>query len=290
MIAATPAPDRMQCMEIHGGNAAIDQSFVAPGLNLHVHSAPYQRSESGGGDLYYLTSCASGRISRLLLADIAGHGKGAARLAISLRDLLRRNVNRIDQQRFVEQMNREFGELASENIFATAVVATYFAPRRQLSLSVAGHPHPIYYRRSLRRWVHLDPEECNSSRLSNLPLGIMTESSYPRRTIEVEHGDLILLYSDAFIESVRRDREFIGTSGVVQLLNEMEDPKPSEVVPALLRSIRALSEDNLADDDATLMLGEFTATGVRMRDNFLAPVRLLRGVGDRTSLLGALRS
>ena len=60
-------------MEIWGGNRAIETSFEAPGLDIYVHSQPFQNSEAGG-DIYYLTSCASGRLSRFLLADVSGHG------------------------------------------------------------------------------------------------------------------------------------------------------------------------------------------------------------------------
>jgi len=164
-------------MEIWGGNLAIEKKFDAPGLKIHVHSAPYRESQSGGGDIYYLTSCASGRITRFLLADISGHGEAVSRIAVSLRNLLRKNVNRISQGNFVNDMNREFGELGHDSGFATAVVATFFAP---------------------------------------------------------------------------------GNSD--------------------------LSPGNLLDDDATVILGQFTSTKARLRDNLLAPIRLFGSVTDNTKL------
>ena len=97
------APERMTCMEIWGGNRAINKRFEAPGLDIYVHSAPYKESKTGGGDIYYVTSCASGRISRLLLADVSGHGADVSDIAITLRDLLRENVNKISQEKFVSQ-------------------------------------------------------------------------------------------------------------------------------------------------------------------------------------------
>ena len=200
----TPAidkPERMQCMEIWGGNRAIDKNFAAPGLDIYVHSAPYKDSQTGGGDIYYLTSCASGRISRFLLADVSGHGDAVSNIAVSLRDLLRENVNKISQERFVAEMNREFGEISSDPGFATAVVATFFEPKKSLAISVAGHPYPVYYRATKRKWVHLSPTELDEG-LENLPLGVHEDSNYPGRTITTAAGDMFLMYSDAFIESV----------------------------------------------------------------------------------------
>ena len=278
------APERMNCMEIWGGNRAINKNFEAPGLDVYVHSAPYRESKVGGGDIYYLTSCASGRISRLLLADVSGHGEAASKLAISLRDLLRTNVNTISQERFVKEMNREFGAVAKSSSFATAVVATFFEPRKTLSLSVAGHPHPIYYRASKKRWVHLDPEELKDNGPGNLPLGILNESSYPGRIIPTEPGDMFLLYSDAFIESVSRSNQFLGIEGVLELLNQTSHLSPNEVIPLMREQIGSMAAGNLLDDDATMILGHVRDTKVRFRDNVLAPFRLLGSVGDKTDL------
>ena len=46
---------------------------------------------------YYASSCAAGRITRLLLADVSGHGKSVAAIAADLRLLMRRFINRWDQ-------------------------------------------------------------------------------------------------------------------------------------------------------------------------------------------------
>ena len=104
-LAATS--DRMQCMEVWGGNSPVDRGFEVPGLDVWVYSRPYERAQRGG-DVYYVSSCASGRITRLLLADVSGHGTAVASVATGLRDLMRQHVNLINQTRFVREMNRQF--------------------------------------------------------------------------------------------------------------------------------------------------------------------------------------
>ena len=276
-------PGRMRCMEIWGGNQAIEKNFEAPGLDIYVHSAPYQDSQTGGGDIYYLTSCASGRISRFLLADVSGHGKAVSNIAVSLRNLLRDNVNRISQEKFVTSMNRQFGEVAGNSVFATAVVATFFEPTKSLSVSVAGHPYPIYYRASKQKWVHLESAQSEQD-LANLPLGVHEQSNFPGRKITTEIGDMFLLYSDAFIESMNPDNELLGIEGVLELLNKDKQPDPQDVIPLLRENIGALASSNLREDDATLILGQFTSTKVRMRDNLMSPIRLMGDVCDTTHL------
>ncbi len=275
---------RMSCMEIWGGNRAIEQNFEAPGIDIFVHSQPFQDNESGG-DIYYLTSCASGRISRFLLADVSGHGTSASGLAKSLRDLLRENVNRVSQEKFVAGMNREFGKLSDESGFATAVVATFFEPTRTLDLSVAGHPPPIYFRANENRWVSLDPASSEAN-FENMPLGVIEETIYPRRKITIKPGDMFLLYTDAFVESLvgSENGSMLGVEGLLGLLNENVGHKADRIIPLLRDRVSSMAAGNLVEDDASLILGHFTQTKVRLRDNLLAPLRLLGSVGDQTDL------
>ena len=211
-ISISPTSERMQCMEVWGGNQSIEKSFEAPGLDIYVHSRPYESSESGGGDIYYLTSCASGRISRLLLADVSGHGESVSDVAITLRDLLRANVNKISQLNFVSKMNDKFAAVAQDGLFATAVVATFFEPAKSLDLSIAGHPYPLYFRSEDKEWVQLAPVDKQGGP-SNLPLGVLQNSQYPQERISTRPGDMFLLYSDAFIESLNPSNRMLGISG-----------------------------------------------------------------------------
>src|SRR5689334_4344170 len=80
----------MRCMEIWGGNHAADACVATPGLDLWLYSQPYQGAENGG-DVHYVSLCGGGRITRFLLADVAGHGAEVAPMARLLRGLLRKN-------------------------------------------------------------------------------------------------------------------------------------------------------------------------------------------------------
>src|SRR2546430_2776295 len=106
-MAMTTAAQHMQCMEVWGGNQVVDSGVVMAGLDAWVYSRPYGQSQEGG-DVYSVSSCATGRITRLLVADVAGHGSAVCDVAGQLRALMRRYVNHISQQKFVGEMNRQF--------------------------------------------------------------------------------------------------------------------------------------------------------------------------------------
>jgi serine phosphatase RsbU (regulator of sigma subunit) len=132
-------------MEVWGGSHLTERGVKFGGLDTWVYSRPYNGARSGG-DVYYASSCATGRISRLLLADVAGHGEAVAATAADLRTLMRRFVNRLDQKEFVRLLNQQFGAMAKQSVFATGIVTTFFAPTRRLIVCNAGHPRPLLYR------------------------------------------------------------------------------------------------------------------------------------------------
>ncbi len=170
-----PPTERMQCMEVWGGNQKANRHLEMPGLEAWIFSEPHQRAR-GGGDVYYVSSCASGRITRLLLADVSGHGADASKSAIGLRELMRRNVNIIQQTKFVRAMNQQFAESEKDHRFATALVCSYFSPTGRLTLCNAGHPDPLYLQRD-GQWAALS-QQTATRRAGDFPLGVIDDADY----------------------------------------------------------------------------------------------------------------
>src|ERR1700686_1740106 len=85
---------RMQCMEVWSGSQLTTRGVAFGGLDTWVYSKPYAQARSGG-DVYYASSCATGRISRLLLADVAGQGRSLAPIPGGLGAVKRGFCNRL---------------------------------------------------------------------------------------------------------------------------------------------------------------------------------------------------
>ena len=271
----------MQCMEVWGGSQLTDRGVEFGGLDAWVYSKPFGEARSGG-DVYYASSCATGRISRLLLADVAGHGKSAASTAADLRTLMRRFVNRLDQTEFVRLLNQQFAALSNAGVFATAVVTTFFSPTRRLMVCNAGHPRPLLYRAAHRRWEFL-----GDMAFGGLPLGILEMADYQQFDVELEPGDCLLSYTDALIESFDANGEMLGESGLLRIVRLLGDLEPSQLIPTLLREIGERYPQNLSEDDVTVMVVRANGREPRYRwsdklgafGRFLGS--LIRGVNPR---------
>ncbi|MEI8019181.1 MAG: PP2C family protein-serine/threonine phosphatase [Schlesneria sp.] len=279
---STDPAHSMTCMEIWGGNKATFRNVTLPGLDAWVYSRPYQQAESGG-DVYYVSNCATGRITRLMLADVSGHGSAVAKIANDLRMLMRRYVNHIQQVKFVSSMNNEFATLASYGGFATAVVATFLAPTRRLTFSNAGHPHPLIYTASDQKWRLLETLHDEAGHLcgpSDLPLGIFEDGNYGELELMLDVGDLVLFHTDAFIESRDSQGEFLGSQAFLDIVSTLDGDHPETLLEKIVTKVTSLCPGNLTDDDVTLLL--FQATGEEARvpigKRILAPFRFLKGI------------
>jgi serine phosphatase RsbU (regulator of sigma subunit) len=256
---------QMQCMEVWSGSQLTAQGVSFGGLDAWVYSKPYGGAKHGG-DIYYASSCATGRITRLLLADVSGHGKQVASTAADLRTLMRRFVNRLDQAEFVELLNKQFASLSAENIFATAVVTTFFAPTARLTICNAAHPAPLLYRKRKAEWTLLSYETSRNRGPSNLPLGVLDITSYEQFDIELEPGDLLISYTDALIESRDANGEMLDERGLLRIVRLLGDIPPQDLIPALLREIGERYTDNLVEDDVTMLVVQ--ANGLQPRLSF----------------------
>jgi len=257
-MAATAADSTesrfMQCMEIWGGNRAANSAVSIHGIDAWVFSEPYA-GHTSGGDIHYVSMCGGGNIGRFVVADVAGHGSAVGEMAVNLRSLMAKHINRVDQTQFVRALNQEFARLGQAGTFATALLATYHAPTDRLITCNAGHPTPLWYRMDKRTWQWLEhdvPDRLESA--SNLPLGVIHPTHYHQFAVGLAKGDLILIYTDSLIEAKSPQGRQLGEKGLLDLVHRLDVQRPGQFCPDLLESVRVYRGEATLEDDVTVLL------------------------------------
>src|SRR5579864_8891350 len=143
---------RLACLELRGGNRRESYSVELPGLSGWVSCLPLTPSNQGG-DLHYLTVCGEGAISRIVLADVAGHGDIVSSVAERLRYGLRKHVNTWDQTILLQELNDSFLAGADGIQYATAFVLGHYVQSGEVLFTNAGHVPPLWYRAAESKWV-----------------------------------------------------------------------------------------------------------------------------------------
>ncbi len=273
---------RIACMEVWGGHASFTGEVSVPGNDVFVGCDPHT-GDSHGGDIYYVSNCAAGLITRFVLADVSGHGSVVAEAASGLRNLMRRFINTPDQSRFARALNKSFSQQGG--LFATAILVSYFAPSDHAIICNAGHPRPLHYSVSSQEWQYLDhdssgvvkPTRSKSIGLSNLPLGVISPTQYEQFALPLDKGDLLVLYSDAFLEVRDSEGKPWGEDGLLRAVRKVVANDPANLRRNLLDAILTETNETRLDDDVTMIV---------LHHNASDPPR--QGLRERAVVLGKM--
>jgi phosphoserine phosphatase RsbU/P len=160
-----------------------------PEASFAVYYKPFEETSGDFYDVIPLDSNSFG----YFVADVSGHGIGAAFFTSAVKALLRQYSGPLyspeDTMRGVDLVMRQ---LMGEEQYLTACYARLNRRARVLSVVSAGHPPALV----------VDPEgKVQVLHMDSDPLGMFSSIALQRKDLKVSAGDRIFLYSDGLIES-----------------------------------------------------------------------------------------
>ncbi len=212
------------------------------GLDVAAYMKPI---ESLGGDLYDLIQVGERELG-VAIGDISGHGPPAAILMASLyasyRSLTRRGFS-------ISEMMGRLNNLIQEN-FGIHRYATFFygvvAPdENRLTYCNAGHFPPLLLRAG---------EAPRFLKDGGIVLGFMDDASYDERTVPLEAGDIMVLYTDGIIEAIGPDEEMFGEERLAEICATMIRRSAREVLDGILKAVTSHSAGSVQQDDISLVV------------------------------------
>jgi len=85
------------------------------------------------------------------------------------------------------------------------------------------------------------------------PLGVMEDIPYKEKTVKLEAGDSILLFSDGATEIQNAENEWLGISRFTQILKALDYPKKPLRMEILEEELLKFSNDIRLQDDITII-------------------------------------
>jgi sigma-B regulation protein RsbU (phosphoserine phosphatase) len=174
----------------------------------------YRPANHVGGDYYDYVMLPDGRTA-VVVADVVGHGIAAAmmmaKVAAEAKYCL---ASETDSAAAITRLNNNISSMQIDRF--TTVVMTVLDPRKhEVTIVNAGHMAPIW------RKANGQIEEPGND-LSGLPVGIVPGLNYNKKTIHLEPGDVLALYTDGINEAmdasgqqytIDKLREHLGKAG-----------------------------------------------------------------------------
>lgn len=111
----------------------------------------------------------------------------------------------------------------------------------------AGHNAPLLFRRSPRR-------RTVTLKRTGLPLGLFAEGRWGRRTIRIQPGDTLLLYTDGLTEAKNNSQEMFGEQKLRQVVGDYLDEPADALCDLVLGTVYDFAGDESPFDDITLIV------------------------------------
>jgi sigma-B regulation protein RsbU (phosphoserine phosphatase) len=217
----------------------------------------YSSSSEGskGGDIYYLSVCESDLLTRIVVADVAGHGKSVSAISQFVYDAMKLHMNEPAESRVLTEINRLAVNRGHQAI-TTAAVICFYKSDEQLSFAYAGH-HPVLVKREQDNdWLEAVVREQMTGKGTpyvNLPLAVKYETIYTQERMSLDSGDRLFLYTDGLIEAPNMERSFYGIDRLKSVLEEYGRTPLQNLRSAVLRDLYSHAGNDLNHDDVTFL-------------------------------------
>jgi len=214
-----------------------------PGIQIAALSIS---ADHVGGD-YYDFFISDNRIIDAVIADVSGHNVGAALIMVETRSVLRAQVN-IDNTPGVILSNLNnllMSDLTRAELFISMFYVKYDTATHWLTYANAGHNNPLLYQSSTGKCQALDAE--------GMIIGVKEDILFENRSIRLDFGDILLLYTDGVTEASMDDGEMFGIERLEKIISELHQEPLQSLIDHIYREVISFSGERPLSDDVSMV-------------------------------------
>jgi serine phosphatase RsbU (regulator of sigma subunit) len=212
-----------------------------PGYTFAGSSRPCR---TVSGDYYDFVVRPDGKVY-FVIADVSGKGVTAglmmAGLQASFRIFCKSNPT---PAVLVSQLNVALKENLPQSKFVTLFLGRLDTASGLIEYANAGHTPPLWIRRE--RVVELED--------TDLVLGVVTQADYLNRTLHLDPGDALVLFTDGVTEAENADGDDLGSQRLVPRLAKLHGTTANEIISVIESEVLAHIGDATVADDVTLVV------------------------------------
>lgn len=208
----------------------------------------FTRAAKGvGGDYFDYIDIDQYRVGALI-SDVSGKGVPASLVMVMIRTVFTSYVTRedIDCAAVVTAINDALSADFAIDKFATLFFVIYNRKTEELAFSNAGHAPLFLYR--------AETNSCTFAKLDGVPIGIMEDVDYNQARVQLNKGDIVLMFSDGVTEMRNADRNEYGLNRVIDLLIANNKISAKDIVDMLVQDVDSFRGDVPPHDDMTMLV------------------------------------
>lgn len=216
---------------------------VIPGIQLGSFQ---EKADGVCGDYYDVLPSRQDRIS-FIMADVAGKGMNSVVIMIMLRAIMRLITNtKQTAATIIQWANR--GIAVEDNIdhFASMSLLNYDGVSHKIEYATAGSSPVLHYSAATGEMKQLYT--------SSEPIGIEKQSTYADNTIDVQSGDIIVMFSDGVAEAVNKSGSQYSVDRLITAIIDNKDTGSKEIASLVKADIKNFTGSARQHDDQTLLV------------------------------------
>jgi sigma-B regulation protein RsbU (phosphoserine phosphatase) len=207
--------------------------------------ARWRPAREVAGDYYDFIPTSGERLG-LVIADVTDKGMPAALFMALTRTIVRATmVNAPSPAEGIARANRLIHADSTRGMFVTLFYALLDPLSRQLTYVNAGHNPPLLCRTQAGQLTPLVR--------TGMALGIEPDASYEQRTLRLEPGDFILLYTDGVTDAIDPQQRMFGMQRLERVLLDQCGQPAAQVIAALEGAVDDFAGATPAFDDIAMM-------------------------------------
>lgn len=218
---------------------------LPPGIDF---AARYVPMSTIAGDFYDIQIAEDGSVG-ILIADVSGHGVGAALIASMVKIAFASQVKHLsDPGRVLSEINTIL-EGNIEYSFITACYIHIDITNGKIHYANAGHPIPLLWRKS--------GELLFSFSVHGIALGPVPNAVYDKECIDFTEGDRLILFTDGITEVSNKAGEFFGLQRLISFFESHSSSSARSSVDQCVEHLAqwsGRSHGKSFDDDITLLV------------------------------------
>jgi len=216
---------------------------VIPGVEIAAINIPVMEI---GGDLYDFIPVDASRWG-FVIADVSGKGVSAALFMALSRTLIRASGEcKPDPGIAVRNANRMIYENAKSSMFVMTFYAVLDAKAIRFSYVNAGHNSPVIFRGETAEPRYLGGRD--------IALGIVPEVNIAPGVLALEHGDILVMYTDGVTEAFNTGDERFGEERLIDFVRKNRPLPVKDILSGLIAEVCSFVGSAPQSDDLTLVI------------------------------------
>ncbi len=217
-----------------------------PVSELYEIASYFQPADIVGGDYYDFFQTREGQLG-VVIADVSGHGVPAALVMTLLKGALHASAYDFRSPEMVlNQVNEILSTLIPQEMFITMQILVIDVVKKNLQIANAGHNPLLHYSK--------EDKKCHMIEWPGCGLNLLPGYEYNCTNIELNSGDVIVIYTDGITEAFDAHSEMYDISRLCDAVENSNHQSAKSIIHHIRNDLDTFVAGTGQEDDQVLIV------------------------------------